>query len=97
MERTAYETFKEGSPNSHDEDTCETCQNRRREERLEPMEGGEGSPNHSDYEDDFAEAGLGRESYGEDEEDTYETSCTGIRDIIFTGTVRHFFFHLLHP
>lgn len=65
------------------------------------MDGVEGShPLHSDYEDDFAEAGLGRASpYSDDddEEDTYETSCTGIRDIIFTGTVRHFFFRRLPP
>jgi hypothetical protein len=46
---------------------------------------------HSDYEDDFAEAGLGRSSPDDDEEDTYETACGGIRDIIFTGEVRHRF------
>ena len=56
------------------------------------MDSVEGSlPRHSDYEDDFAEAGLGQPSYGDDEEDTYDTSCTGIRDIIFTGSVRHVF------
>lgn len=86
VERTSYETFKEGSPNSHNEDTCDTCQSRRREEQS-PMDGVESPlPLHSDYEDDFAEAGLGRASYGDDEEDTYDSSCTGIRDIIFTGT-----------
>ncbi len=59
----------------------------------------EGSPLplHSDYEDDFAAAGLGRPSYGDDEEDTYDTACIGIRDIIFTGAVRHFFFCYLLP
>lgn len=31
-----------------------------------------------DYEDDFAEAGLRRESYSDDEEDTNEMSCSGI-------------------
>jgi len=90
VDRTVYETFKEGLPNSHDEDTCHTCQARRREEQLlepqSPMGGVQRSiPLHSDYEDEFAEAGLGQPSYGDDEEDTYETSCTGIRDIIFTG------------
>ena len=49
------------------------------------MEGGEGSPNHSDYEDDFTEAGLGWESYSEDEEETYKPSCTGMQDIYFCG------------
>jgi hypothetical protein len=49
------------------------------------------APRHSDYEDDFAEAGLGQPSYGDDsEEDTYETTCIGIRDIIFTGEVRRY-------
>jgi hypothetical protein len=48
---------------------------------------------HSDYEDDFAEAGLGRSSPDDDdEEDTYETTCGGIQDIIFTGEVRRLFF-----
>ena len=51
------------------------------------MDGIEGPPPpHSDYEDDFADASLGWESYSKDEEDTYETSCTGIRDI-----TRHYF------
>ena len=77
-------------------------QNRRREERLEeqsPMDGIEGSPPpHLDYEDDFSDrASLGRGSYNKDEEDTYETSRTGFRDIIFTGMVCHFFFHRPHP
>lgn len=48
---------------------------------------------HSDYEDDFAEAGLGRSSYDDIEVDTYETTCTGIRDIIFTGEVCHLVLH----
>jgi hypothetical protein len=61
------------------------------------MDGVETLPRHSDYEDDFAEAGLGQASYGDDEEDTYDTSCTGIRDIIFTGAVRHFFVYCLLP
>ena len=56
------------------------------------MDGIEGSPPpYSDYEDDFADAGLGWESYAMDEEDTYETFHTGIRNIIFTGIVCHFF------
>lgn len=51
------------------------------------------TPRHSDYEDDFAEVGLGQPpSDDDDEEETYETTCSGIRDIIFTGEVRH----LLH-
>ena len=95
-ERTVYETFKEGTPNSHNEDTCGTCQHRRRDEQSS-MDGVETLPRHSDYEDDFAEAGLGQSSYGDDEEDTYDTSCTGIRDIIFTGSVRHFFVCCLLP
>ena len=62
------------------------------------MDGIEGSPPpHSDYEDDFADASLGQESYGKDEEDTYEISRMGIRDIILMGMVCHFFFHQLHP
>jgi hypothetical protein len=44
------------------------------------------APRHSDFEEDFAGAGLGQPSYNDDnEEDTYESSCVGIRDIIFTG------------
>ena len=35
------------------------------------MDGIKGSPFPSDYEDDFADADLGQESYGKDEEDTY--------------------------
>jgi len=48
-------------------------------------------PCHSDYEDVFSEAGLGESSsYDDDDmEDTYETTCTGIQNIIFTGEVRH--------
>jgi hypothetical protein len=90
MQRTEHETFDQGHPNSHDENTCLTCQARR--EFEEPMHGVESTPapQHSDFEDDFAEAGLGRPSYDDDDyEDTYETACTGIRDIIFTGEVRH--------
>ena len=45
------------------------------------MEGGEGSLNHSDYEDDFAEAGLRWESYSKDKEETYKTSCTGTHSV----------------
>ncbi len=93
MQRTEHETFEQGHPNSHDENTCLTCQARR--ELGEPMRGVESipAPRHSDFEDDFAEAGLGRPSYDDDDEDTYETTCTGIQDIIFTGEVRHFFLH----
>jgi hypothetical protein len=89
-----YETYQEGTPNSHNEDTCLTCQYRGESEEQSPTVGVEDSPLplHSDYEDDFAAAGLGRPSYGDDEEDTYDTTCVGIRDIIFTGAVRHFFF-----
>lgn len=91
MQSTDHETFEQGHSNSHDENTCLTCQARR--ELEEPMHGVESipSPRHSDYEDDFAEAGLGQPSYDDDDdyEDTYETTCTGIRDIIFTGEVRH--------
>ncbi|KAF8265775.1 hypothetical protein EI94DRAFT_1734777 [Lactarius quietus] len=65
-------------PNSHDEDTCHTCQARRRESSAgAPVAYGgvqRSIPLHSDYEDEFAEAGLGQPSYGDDEEDTYETS-----------------------
>ena len=89
MQRTEHETFEPGHPNSHDENTCLTCQACR--ELEEPMHGVESipAPRHSDFEDDFAEAGLGQASYDDDYEDTYETTCTGIRDIIFTGEVRH--------
>ena len=92
VQRTTYETYQEGSPNSHSEDTCLTCQYRREREEQSPMVGVEGSPPpvHSDYEDEFAAAGLGRQSYGDDEEDTYDTTCIGIRGIMFTGVVRHF-------
>jgi hypothetical protein len=49
-------------------------------------------PRHADYEDVFAEAGLSKPSYDDDDEgDTLETSCVGIRDIIFTGEVHHLF------
>ena len=91
--RTVHETFERGHPNSHDENTCLTCQARREPE--EPMSDIESAPalRHSDYEDDFAEAGLGRSSYDDVEVDTYETTCTGIRDIIFTGEVRHLLLH----
>ena len=89
MQRTVHETFEQGHPSSHDENTCLTCQARR--EIDDPMHGAESTPvpRHSDFEDDFAEAGLGQPSYGDDDEDTYETTCTGIRDIIFTGEVRY--------
>lgn len=51
-------------------------------------------PRHSDYEDDFAEAGVGRRpSYDSDDEDVYETTCSGIQDIIFTGEVYNLFLH----
>jgi len=85
MQRTEHETFEQGHPNSHDENTCLTCQACR--ELEEPMHGVESipAPRHSDFEDDFAEAGLGQPSYDDDDEDTYETTCSGIRDIIFTG------------
>lgn len=92
MQRTVHETFEHGHPNSHDENTCLTCQARREPE--EPMQDVESvpAPRHSDYEDDFAEAGLGKPPYDDDnEEETYETTCSGIRDIIFTGEVRHLF------
>jgi hypothetical protein len=91
MQRTEHETYQEGRPNSHDENTCLTCQARREPEA--PMRTLEDnvSLRHSDYEDDFAEAGLGRSSPDDDEEDTYETTCAGIQDIIFTGEVRHRF------
>ncbi|KAF8481802.1 hypothetical protein DFH94DRAFT_408329 [Russula ochroleuca] len=85
-QRTVHETFEQGQPNSHDENTCITCQARRESE--EPMRGIESvpAPRHSDFEEDFAGAGLGQPSYNDDnEEDTYESSCVGIRDIIFTG------------
>lgn len=91
MQRTDHETFEQGHPNSHDKNTCLICQTRRGSE--EPMRGVESipSPRHSDFEDDFAEAGLGQSSYDDDDDyvDTYETRCSGIRDIIFTGEVRH--------
>jgi hypothetical protein len=91
MQRTDHETFEQGHSNSHDENTCLTCQARR--DLQEPMRGVDSTPfpRHSDYEDDFAEAGLGKPSYDDDDdyEDSYETTCTGIRDIIFTGEVRN--------
>ena len=93
LRTTDHETFEEGQPNSHNENTCETCQARR--DVDEPMYGAEDGPppRHSDYEDDFAEAGLPRSSYDDDEEeDTYETTCSGIRDIIITGEVESFVF-----
>ena len=93
MQRTEHETFEHDRPNSHDENTCLTCQARR--ELEEPMDGVESvpAPRHSDYEDDFAAAGLKQPVYDDDnEENTYETTCVGIRDIIFTGEVRY----LLH-
>ena len=82
-----HETFEQGHSNSHDENTCSICQARL--DLEEPMHGVESapSPRHSDFEDDFAEAGLGQPSYDDDYEDTYETTCTGIQDIIFTGEV----------
>jgi hypothetical protein len=88
MQRTDHETFEQGHPNSHDENTCLTCQARR--ELEEPMRGVENiaTPRHSDFEDDFAEAGLGQPSCDDDDEDTYESTCTGIQDIVFTGEVR---------
>ena len=95
VQRSVYETYHEGSPNSHNEDTCLTCQYRRERDEQSPMTVDvEDSPVplHSDYEDDFAAAGLGRSSYDDDGEDTYDTTCVGIRDIMFTGAVRHFFF-----
>ena len=89
---TEHETFEEGQPNWHNENTCEICQARR--DTDEPMYSAEDGPlpQHSVYEDDFAEADLPRPSSdGENEEDTYETACSGIRDIIITGEVRHSF------
>jgi len=84
--RTEHETFEEGQENSHDENTCTTC--RARSDLDEPMRTVEDGPlpRHSDYENDFAEAGLPRPSHDDDdEEDTYETTCIGIRDIVITG------------
>lgn len=95
IHRTVHETFEEGQPNSHDENTCLTC--RARSDLDEPMRTVEDGPlpRHSDYEDDFAEAGLPRPSHDDDdEEDTYETTCIGIRDIIITGEVHHLFLRL---
>jgi hypothetical protein len=88
MQRTEHETFEQGHTSSHDENTCRICQARR--ELEEPMRGVESfpAPRHSDFENDFAEAGLGQPSYDDNDEDFYETTCTGIRDIIFTGEVR---------
>jgi hypothetical protein len=92
LQRTEHETFEEDQPNSHDENTCLTCQAR----REEPMHDVEDNfvPRHSDYEDDFAAAGLGQPSHNDDDYiDTYETTCIGIRDIILTGEVRSIFLH----
>jgi len=91
LRTTEHETFEEGQPNSHNESTCLTCRARR--DVDEPMHSAEdGPPRHEDYEDDFAEAGIPRSSYDDDdEEDTYETACSGIRDIIITGEVSHLF------
>jgi hypothetical protein len=91
MRTTEYETYQQGCANSHDENTCLTCQARRESEAPMRTVEGDVSLLHSDYEDEFAEAGLGRSSPKDDEDDTYETTCGGIRDIIFTGEVRHRF------
>ena len=88
IHRTEHETFEEGRPNSHDENTCQACQARAHsDESMRGIEEGP-LPRHSDYEDVFAEAGLTKPSYDDDdEEDTLETTCSGISDIIFTGEV----------
>jgi hypothetical protein len=96
--RTEHETFEEGRPNSHENSTCQTC--RARAHFGETMCGvGDGPlPRHSDYEDVFAEAGLPRPSYDDDNEaDTFETTCVGIRDIIITGEVRYLVFSSMTP
>lgn len=90
LRTTEHETFEEGQPSSHNENTCLTCRARR--DVDESMHRAEDGPRHEDYEDDFAGAGLPRSSYDDDdEEDTYETTCSGIRDIIITGEVSHLF------
>ncbi|KAI0308340.1 hypothetical protein B0F90DRAFT_1807544 [Multifurca ochricompacta] len=86
IHRTEHETYEEGQPNSHNEDACLTCQSRRERGEQPTSSIEDGAPlRHSDYENEFAEAGLGRPSFSDDEEDTYDTTCIGIRDIIFTG------------
>ena len=92
IHRTVHETFEEGRPNSHDENTCLTCQARGNlDESMRGVEEGP-LPRHADYEDVFTEAGLPKPSYDDDnEEDTLETSCIGIRDIILTGEVHQLF------
>ncbi|THH19371.1 hypothetical protein EW146_g1793 [Bondarzewia mesenterica] len=93
-----YETYVEGKPNSHNEDTCRTCiaTKKSQEEDLqqrvqanqERSQHAEELPRHADYEDDFSMAGLGRDltsNDSDDEEDSYESTCSGIQDIIFTG------------
>ncbi|KAI0053416.1 hypothetical protein FA95DRAFT_1579522 [Auriscalpium vulgare] len=88
--RTEHETYVEGRPNGHNPDTCVTCVSRAAAEEQELQERirlrMEATPRHADFEDEFAAEGLGRGAeYSDDEEDTYESTCSGIRDIIFTG------------
>jgi hypothetical protein len=90
VHRTEHETFQEGRPNSHDQNTCRIC--RARVDFDGDMRGIEAGPlpRHSDYEEVFADAGLPQPLYDDDDEqDTYETSCSGIQDIVFTGEVHH--------
>jgi hypothetical protein len=98
VHRTEHETYEEGRPNSHDKNTCLTC--RVRADLDENMCGVEDGPlpRHSEYEDVFAEAGLSRPSYDDDNEgDTFETSCVGIQDIIITGEVHYLFLRRPSP
>jgi len=89
VQRSEHETFVEGRSNSHDENTCLRCRAQREsEESQHEIEEDYSPPRHSDYEDVFNEAGLGQPSSYDDDvdmEDTYESACTGIQNIIFTG------------
>ncbi|KAI0320061.1 hypothetical protein OF83DRAFT_1053867 [Amylostereum chailletii] len=80
--RTDHETVIEGRKSSHNEDTCEICINRRYHDQIQ-------SVSHADYQADFEYAGLPEagedEDAASDEVDYIDTTCSGIRDVIFTG------------
>ncbi|KAI0275292.1 hypothetical protein BC834DRAFT_840152 [Gloeopeniophorella convolvens] len=83
--KSEHETYVEGRRNSHNEATCRICLRRVEEEERTRRIEANAPPRHADYESDFAAAGLGRVSDSDDDEDTYESTCSGIQDIIFTG------------
>ncbi|TFY66405.1 hypothetical protein EVG20_g4681 [Dentipellis fragilis] len=98
--RTEHELYIEGRPNSHSQDTCHICggssgmmsqvaPSSYQDPELQTMQidADVDEPQHADFEDLFEYAGLGGSSGLESSEDgdEYEASCSGIRDIIFTG------------